>query len=322
MATIDFKPAIELIDRAKTVAICGHINPDGDSIGSTLALSIALEKVGKKVWPLVPKKENLEQFEFLPGFASVQSAKNFDEEVDLFILVDVSVSSRIGDANHAFHKAGKTLVIDHHEHCDLEANCKISDPSAAATGLLIWDLAKQLGVENDQGIALACLTAVVTDTGRFQYQNADSQAFNGAAEMVAAGACASDIALNIYQRKSRAALELSALAVQRSELSCGGRAVVSWITKDDYKQLGANKQDSEGLIDVIRQLDGIEIAVMLREQDDAVRASIRSKSERDVAAIANSFGGGGHKAAAGFTIEDNLDNAKKAVEEALAKEFE
>ena len=322
MAQINFRPAAQLIKDAQNIAICGHINPDGDSIGSTLALGFALKKLGKEVRTLVPKKENLEQYDFLPGYSGLQAAAKFEKEVDLFVLVDVAVSSRIGDANHAFNTAKKTLIIDHHQHCDLKADYIVSDPDACATGLLVWDFIKQLELDVCKETALCCLTAIVTDTGRFQYQNADAKTFYAAAEMVRAGADASEISLNIYQRKTRAALELSALAVQRAEFFCDGKAVISCVRAQDFSRLGANKQDAEGLIDVIRQFDGIEIAVILREQGDAVRASIRSKNDRDVASIASSFGGGGHKAAAGFTIENSLDAAKKIVVDALYKEFE
>lgn len=321
MAALNFEPAIDLLQKAQTIAVCGHINPDGDSIGSTLALAHALQKCGKKVDALVPKLGNLEQYDFLTGFASLKAAKDYEEKVDLFVLVDVAVSSRIGDAYHSFAQAQKTLIIDHHEHCDVQADCKISDSDAAATGILIWDLIKAFSIELDPEIAQCCLTAVVTDTGRFQYQNADARTFNAATEMVKAGANPSNIATNVYQRKTRAALELEALAIQHSEIVCNGQAVLSWVTQEDFKRLRARKQDAESLIDVIRQLKDIEIAVMLREQDNAVRGSIRTKSDRDVAAIAAQFGGGGHRAAAGFTIEDTLESAQEQVLKALQKEF-
>lgn len=336
MATLNFKPAIELLNSAKSIAVCGHINPDGDSIGSTLALILAARAAGKCAYALIPRSDNVEQFDFLPLCKDLQPAKNFKEDIDLLVMVDVAVESRMGDANHLFSNAPKTLIIDHHEHCDVCADCIISDPSAAATGILVWDIVNMMGTcvagHADEkpaaappalkDIATACLTALITDTGRFQYQNADARAFKAAAQMADAGAQASDIALQIYQRKTRAALELEALAVQRAQVICNGKVVVSWVTQNDFKRLAAQKKDAESLIDVIRQLDEVEIALMLREQKDEVRCSIRSKTQRDVAAIATSFGGGGHAAAAGFTISGSLEHAKEILLDALCKEFE
>ena len=161
----------------------------------------------------------------------------------------------------------------------------------------------------------------MTDTGRFQFQNADSRALMAAADMAAAGALPSEVARYVYQRRSWAALQLEALVVRRLELLFDGKLALSWACEADFEELGASKEDGDSLIDAIRQLDGVEIAVMLREQGPIVRGSIRSKTDRDVAAIAAQMNGGGHKAAAGFTIHGKLPEARAIVEGLVAESF-
>ncbi|MDY5661750.1 MAG: bifunctional oligoribonuclease/PAP phosphatase NrnA [Coriobacteriales bacterium] len=321
MAKLDYGPAIELLKGAHTVAICGHVNPDGDALGSVLALTCALRSAGYQVTPLLATRERPHLYDFLYAYEDLTPACEYGAVPDVFISVDVPSIQRTGDGVYVFNRACKTIAIDHHQGPADFANVNLVDDRAAAAGMLVWDFIEQAGIERTPDIATCCYTALVTDTGRFQFQNADPDALKAAASMAEAGASPSEISRQVYQRRSMAALKLNSLVIDRMNLICDGRAVISWVREKDFAELGATKDDGESLIDTIRQLDGIEVAVMLREQGPIVRGSIRSKTDRDVAAIAEKMNGGGHKAAAGFTIKGRLENAYDQVVDLLSESF-
>lgn len=321
MHTLDYTKGIELLDGAHSVAVCGHVNPDGDCLGSALALTLGLRSLGYDVTPLLATREHPKLYDFLAGYGDFVPACEYHAVPDVFIMVDVPSPQRAGDGEHVFKRAKRTLVIDHHQGDGAFADVAYVDSSAAAAGMLAWDFLDQAGVAMTPDIATCCYTALVTDTGRFQFQNADSRALAAAAAMAAAGAVPSEVARYVYQRRSWAALQLEGLVVRRMQLLFDGRAVISWVNESDFEQLGAVKEDGDSLIDAIRQLDGVEVAVMLREQGPIVRGSIRSKTDRDVASIAAKMGGGGHRAAAGFTVHGTLDEARELVEGLVAESF-
>ena len=304
-----------------TVAICGHVNPDGDALGSVLALTCALRSAGYRVTPLLATRERPHLYDFLYAYEDLTPACEYGAVPDVFISVDVPSIQRTGDGVYVFNRACKTIAIDHHQGPADFASVNLVDDGAAAAGMLVWDFIEQAGIERTPDIATCCYTALVTDTGRFQFQNADPDALKAAASMAEAGASPSEISRQVYQRRSMAALKLNSLVIDRMNLICDGRAVISWVREKDFAELGATKDDGESLIDTIRQLDGIEVAVMLREQGPIVRGSIRSKTDRDVAAIAEKMNGGGHKAAAGFTIKGRLENAYDQVVDLLSESF-
>lgn len=322
MTQLDYALGVDLLQGQHSVAVCGHVNPDGDSLGSTLALTLGLRSLGYDVTPLLATREKPKLYDFLEGYDDLVPACEYHARPDVFILVDVPNVQRSGDAEYVFRRAKKTMVIDHHQGDAAFADVGFVDSTAAAAGMLVWDFLAAAGVEPTPAIATCCYTALVTDTGRFQFQNADPRALRAAADFAQAGAVPSEVARFVYQRRSWAALQLEALVVERMQLLFDGKVVLSWVTEADFKELGASKEDGDSLIDAIRQLEGVDIAVMLREQGPIVRGSIRSKTDRDVAAIAAKMNGGGHKAAAGFTVHDSLDKAREIVEGHIAQALE
>lgn len=322
MTQLDYAAGIDLLQGQHSVAVCGHVNPDGDSLGSTLALTLGLRNLGYDVTPLLATREKPRLYDFLEGYDDLIPACEYHGQPDVFILVDVPNPQRAGDGEYVFRRAKSTMVLDHHQGDAAFADVGFVDSTAAAAGMLAWDFLKQAEAQLTPGIATCCYTALVTDTGRFQFQNADARALRAAADYAEAGALPSEVARNVYQRRSWAALKLEALVVERMELLFDGKVVLSWVTEQDFKDLGASKEDGDSLIDAIRQLGGIDIAVMLREQGPIVRGSIRSKTDRDVAVIAEKMNGGGHKAAAGFTIHDSLDKAREIVKKHIAEAME
>ena len=321
MARFDYQPGLDLLNGCKTAAVCGHVNPDGDCIGSVLALTACLRALGIETTPLLATRDCPPTYDFLEGYDELIPACEYAGSPDVFVSVDVPSLGRTGDGEHVASRAGKLLAFDHHQPLDTFADVTFADEHAAAAGMLVWEFVQACGIELTPGIAMCCYVALATDTGRFQYQNADSAAFEAAAQMVASGADAAEAARLVYQRRSMAAMQLDALVTSRMELVCDGRAVISWVSESDFERLGASKEDGESLIDTVRQLAGVEVAVMLREQRPIVRGSIRSKTDFDVAAVARHFDGGGHKAAAGFTFKGSLKKARAQVVAFLEEAF-
>lgn len=302
--------------------ICGHVSPDGDCLGSQLALAGILRKLGKKVTCVLAKAEKPDvRLSFLPGIEDMIYARDFMGHVGTFIAVDVPNRERIGDAAHLLDEAEYSITLDHHAYPEAMTTITFCNPAMAATTMLIWELSKCMRVDNTGDIALCAYTGLVTDTGRFQYQNADSRAFASASEMITAGVDASYVSREVFQNRSVASVMLEACAIKHMKLFCDGQAAISYITQRDFEKCHAVKADAEALVDVLRSIAGVRVACMLREQAGAIRGSFRAKDDTDVAAIANEFGGGGHKAAAGFSVEGPIEGAlvrvEKAIEQAL-----
>lgn len=294
--------------------ICGHVSPDGDCLGSQLALAAALRKAGKRVSCLLARQEPIDvAFSFLPGADELVPAADFEGPCETFVAVDVPTPARLGDAAAVQERAAFTITIDHHAVDEAMSDLSYTDPDAASTTMLIWRTIEAMNVGIDAAIATCTYTGLMTDTGSFQHQNADAEAFELGARMVAAGADPATIAQQVCQNRSVASLELQRLAIERMRLLDEGAIVLSWIRRADMEELGAVKSDAEPLIDVLRSLRGVRIACILREQEDEVRGSFRSKDGTDVAAIAREFDGGGHKAAAGFTLHCSLEEAVERV---------
>lgn len=296
-----------LFTDVKTVAICGHVNPDGDALGSCLALAYLLRQTGHTVTCLLAQDSPppqlyafLEDYEFVP-------ASGYTDSPDLFIAVDSPALSRLGCAETAFKRAAVTLVIDHHPDYEGYGDYYHGSASSSATGLLVWDLIRESKIEVSRYCAECCYVALMTDTGRFAFQNTHTEAFRAAAEMIEAGVSPSYISSQVYQNKSIPTVVLESRLIERMKFSENGQVAYSWITEHDFDELGLNRDDTEGLPDILRAIKGVEIAVLLRVEGDSVRVNLRAKNECDVGSIARRMGGGGHAAAAGFTLECGID---------------
>lgn len=298
-------------------AICGHVNPDGDCLGSMLALAGALRALGKHVDCLLVEDAPVEEgLHFLPGFETLLPAPYFEGDPTTFITVDVSLESRIGVCAAIRSRCARTISIDHHRVPEAYSQLNYVDADAPAACLIIWELIKLLPLRVTPDIALCAYTGLMTDTGRFQYQNTNADAYRAASEMVAAGVSPDVPAREVFQSRSMASLHLEGRLLERMELLFGDRFSFSYITRADFQEFGASKADAEPLIDTLRSIRGIEVACILKGQPDGtVRGSFRAKTDADVSAMARALGGGGHKAAAGFTFDGTLEEAIVAVKQ-------
>ncbi len=298
---------------AHHVAISGHINPDGDCLGSVLALASALRICGIRADMLLADDGLPELYAFMPGYRGFRPASAYDGHPDLFVALDTPTPKRLGCSFPVMQRTPVTITIDHHPDMQDYADHSYCDVTAGAVGMMVWDLIELMGVTPTPAIATACFTALITDTGRFQYQNTTVSAFEHAARMQAAGAVPSQISREVYQNRSISCVELEARAIANIHFGDQGRLVYSWVTEQDFVQTGATRDDAESLPDILRSLRGVEVALLMREEGGTIRASMRAKGARDVGAVARALGGGGHAAAAGFTFVGTVDEAIERV---------
>lgn len=299
-----FHHAAVALRRASSVVLCGHVHPDGDALGSVLALTLALRSLGVPVVPtLADDRPASSIYDWLPGFALFSRAADLEPPA-VFVALDTPVPARLGAAQGLAEAAGQVIVIDHHWDATEFGALNLIDRQAAATGQIVWRMLDQLGVTATSEIALCCYTALLTDTGRFQYQNTNAGVLRDAAAMLEAGVDPAEVARLVYQNRSKASLDLEARTMSRLTVANGGMVAYAWVTDEDFAATGALVEEAEYLPDAVRTLRGIEVALLLREHGDEVRVNLRAKTTFDVGAVARAFGGGGHTAAAGFTWKE------------------
>jgi phosphoesterase RecJ-like protein len=309
------KPPQALIDalrRAKSVALITHVNPDGDGLGAQAALAEALEGLGKKV-AIANQDRPGERYAFLnlEGRYAVASA------CDLALVLDTSVLSRIGTAAEALKLAKESAVIDHHAGSEPFGTFNWVVPTAASTGSLMAELLKELGVKLTPSIASAIYAALAHDTGCFRYSNTGADSFALAAELKEAGADSAAINVELFESRPAAAVKLWARALSTLEIGDNGLSAMAVVTQAMLDECGASKEDSDGIVEAARAIQGVEVSALLREDNGAVKLSTRSKKWLDVNALCAKFGGGGHHRASGATMKMGLDEAKAVLKAAI-----
>ena len=312
-----FKGVVALIEDANTIAICAHTSPDGDAIGSGLALAEVIRTAwpGKRVTNLLADQDPVPRiYRFLPGSDTFVHAVDYDVTPDLFICVDLSQMSRLADAEKICARAHHVAVLDHHPSGERFWDAGVVRPDAAATGVIISECCLHSSRVLTPTIAQNLLCAIITDTGRFQYQNADSEAFETASMLVEAGASPAEVALNVYQSDRLAYVHLAARVLARIQTFAEGRIAYSFATAEDIANAGVTLDELDGLIDLVRCIEGTKVALFLKEvAGGKVRGNLRSKCDLDVSGIAREMGGGGHRAAAGFTASGTVDEVRAIV---------
>jgi phosphoesterase RecJ-like protein len=295
---------------ARSVVVCAHVNPDGDAVGATIALTLALRSAGVSAVPTLADAHHAPAtYSFLDGFDLYRPAAGLDSP-DIFLALDTPTWARLGAAEKLARASAKVIVIDHHADDACFGALNLVDEGSASTGSIVWRLLPALGVSPTPAIANACYVALMTDTGRFSYSNATPRALRDAAEMIEAGADAHRLYTLVYESRTAPALALLGRVLSRVTLANDDRVVYSWITANDLAETGALPEETENLVDIVRQTGSVDAVVIFKEEDDGVKVSLRAKSgDLDVGAIARSFGGGGHVAAAGATLALPLEDA-------------
>lgn len=309
------REVVELIGKYGRFVILGHEKPDGDSIGSCLALTLALTRLGKKAI-FVSEDPRPAVYDFLPGrevsmLSSALAPEDFPAEVTIF--VDCTDPLRPGKAA-AFAGRDNWINIDHHISNQGFGLVNVVDPGACAAGELVMEIIKELGVPIDEEIGSCLYVAIATDTGGFRYSNTSSRSFRLAAELVESGVKVHEISELIFDAKSVPSLLLAGMAIGTLRLYHGGRVATIFVTQEMMRKAGASKEDTDGLIDYPRSIAGVELAMCFKEDDlGNVHVSFRSRRLVDVSRIAVGLGGGGHPRASGATLKMDLESALRKV---------
>lgn len=309
------KTAMKIIDtilNSKSVLICGHLRPDGDCIGSALAMRRICEKLGIFA-DAVCEGEKPTTFEYLKDYELFCSPRKND--YDLFIAVDCADEKRLGEYRRYLNSARKSINIDHHPNNGY-ADINVIEPDSSSTCALIFELFKDSDLI-DKEIAAMLYTGLSTDTGHFMHANTDYKVFKIASKLCEYGIDVGTINRCIYKNKSANKIALTALALNNMRYYVSGKIALMTITLDDLEKCGCDTTDTEGLIDYASSVSGVKISLCMCEQPgNLFRISLRSV-DADVSVVAARFGGGGHKLAAGCIINGNrYDVAEKIVKAA------
>jgi len=309
-----------LIKASDKIAILPHLAADGDALGSALALALAVHSLGKETL-IVLEEEPPSTFDFLPwsGLYEVYSgyiARNFKTA----IAVDCGDIERLGRRKEIFEKAGETVNIDHHNTNTSFASYNYVDAKSSATAEIIYRLLMMLNVEPDSKIALSLYVAITTDTGGFRYSNTTADTHMIAAKLIETGIDIADVGKRVFDTTSYEKVKLTGEAIRSIELHEGGKVAVITLVSSKFIETGAKDEDTEGIINIARNIKGVEVAAMLRELNTGeIKVNLRSNAYFDVSQIAFLNSGGGHKRAAGYTVKDTLENAKNKLLEDIRK---
>ncbi|MBA4370628.1 MAG: recombinase RecJ [Coriobacteriaceae bacterium] len=301
-----YQRAVQALHVAHSVVTCAHVRPDGDAIGATLGLTLALSEAGIDATPtLADEGPPPATYSFLPGIGMYRPVSEL-EPPDVFVSLDTPVPSRLGLAEPLMRSAKTVIVLDHHPDAIEFGSVHLLDSTAAATGQIAWRLLGHFGIRLTRDAAFDLYVALMTDTGRFSYDSASPEAFRDAAAMVEAGVDPAEAARLVYQERSAGALALEARAISRLTVTNGGHVAYAWIDGADFAETGALPEEAEQLPDAVRRIRGVQVAMLLSVRDGEVRGNLRSKTGFDVGAVARTLDGGGHRAAAGFTYAGDM----------------
>ncbi|MBK05996.1 MAG: DHH family phosphoesterase [Deltaproteobacteria bacterium] len=307
----------DVIQQHQRFLVTAHMAPDGDAIGSSIALLSILEALGKDVilFNDVPYPA---QFHFLTHADRVQTQLPDDAGIEVSILCDCGDVARSPLHLLTKEQRGLFLVVDHHATSALEGDLNFNDPDAPCVGILIYQLGKLLGVDIDLPAAKAIYCSLVSDTGGFRYQKTSPKAFRLAAELLEIGVDPWEISSGLYESNPLERQRLLARTLDTIEIDPTGQLAYLTITEEMYEQTGADQDMTDGFINFARGVKGIEAAVLFRQKgDDAWKLSMRSRGKIDVSQVSSQFGGGGHHNAAGAVIEGTLEEAKAIVTKAM-----
>lgn len=316
----DYQGKVRTVARALAshdgpIVVVGHVDPDGDALGSTLTLKRALETLGKDVvLPLEPP----EFLAFLAEAGELSQPLETLPENALLAVLDVAEASRIEGAPLA--GAGFVVNVDHHGTNERFGDVALVEPGKAATAQIVKDIVEALGVPWTPELATPCLTGILTDTGNFRYGNTDAGVLAAAGDLIAAGVAYAELTDRLQWRPP-SYFQMLGMVMRTVEFPCGGLAVTAEVTDAMRQELGDQAKESDDFVGTIRYAQGTYVAVLFKESDDAVKVSVRTREGVSAQAICVALGGGGHVAAAGAKVPGPLVEAKKAVLSAVASEL-
>lgn len=317
--SVDWSLLKSVVDANQTFVLTSHIRPDCDALGSELGLAYVLEALGKDV-KIVNGQETPPNLAFIDPDKRIQAIGVDIQPADLadrevHIVLDTSAWAQLGDMADVFRETkAQKIVIDHHlGEDDLGANF-LKDTSAEATGRLVAEAAKALGVSLTAKMAMPIYAALATDTGWYRFGSVSGDTYRLAGELVDAGASPPQIYGDLYEQETLGRCRLRGIILSRLQTEFDGRLVHTYVLKEDFATAGALAQDTEDAINLSLAISGTQFAVILVEQQTGgFKLSFRSRCELDCSEVARHFGGGGHKAAAGAFVNEPFETAQDRV---------
>jgi len=292
----------ELLRKGKSFLICSHLNPDGDAIGSSLALAAFLEEEGKEVF-LFNRDNVPPMYAFLTGASRVRQRLPEGQRFDATVLLDCATLERVGEELERFEGRGRMIIIDHHPPVDSPPGTVLIRTDAAATAELLYEVFRSYGAHISPRTATALYLGLMTDTGSFRFSNTTPKALSVAAALVEAGADHGLVTRRIYEEFPPERFRLLARVLDTLTFFHEGKVAAVTVTRRMLDSTGAGHELTEGFVDYPRSIRGVEVAVLFREVDEQqYRVSLRSRGRVDVGRIAQIFQGGGHPNAAGCTL--------------------
>lgn len=303
---------LEEIKKAEKIVILTHENPDGDAIGSSLAMDLAIKQLGKNPDVIIPEYSRL--FEFLPGSEDIKKESDI-QKYDLAISVDCTDLKRLKCGDKYFANAKSKIVIDHHGTNKMFGDFNFVNPVSPACCEILIGMFEYFGIEITKEIGSCIVTGIITDTGGFRYSGVTAETFEFTAELLRKGVNVSEIYKRVLDTKTRANFELNKLVSQRMEILEDGKVTFTYINLEDEKNVNAEEGDHEGLVEIGRDIEGVEVSVFIREKQDpkGYKISLRSNDYVNVSDVCLMFGGGGHPKAAGCFIQGDLEQAKTKI---------
>lgn len=302
---------ISAIKKSENIAILPHVYADGDALGSCLALGLALKKLNMDV-KIYLEEDIPYVYSFLPGKELAEVYFRQQDSYETVIALDTGDMERLGSRAEIFRKAHTTINIDHHKTNTEFAYYNYVQASSAAVGEIVYELIKTMGVDIDKDMSTCLYVAISTDTGGFKYSNTTSQTHQIAGNLIKNGLNIAEISRQIFDSTSYEKVKVIGEAINALELLENGKVSLITITDEILKRVKAKEEDCDGIVNIGRNIRGVEVAAVLRQRDSGeVKVNLRSNEYVDVSAIASMFGGGGHKRAAGCTVNNSLDKVRE-----------
>jgi len=316
-----FREATRFVSEGERYLVVSHVDPDGDAIGSTLAVGHLLRLLGKRA-VMVNASPVPAKYRGLPGAEEIARPQDlFDEPpFERVIAVDVADEDRMGDCRTLIAPDARLLNIDHHRTNDRFGTHHLINPEAAATAEVLYDWIESMGVKWSKPLAACVYTGLLTDTGGFRYSNTTPAVMKRAARLLECGVDAHRIAEQVLETLTIGQLNLLRRALSTLRLSEDGRIAWMWLTYQDFVDAGAGEGDLDGIVNYARNVDGAEVGILFRQlKGGAVKVSLRSRRRVDVSEVAGCFGGGGHARAAGCTVAGSRDEVERRVLERVVE---
>ena len=302
---------LEEIKKAESILILTHESPDGDAIGSSLAVNLALKQLGKN--PEVIIREFPRTFEFLPS-SNDRKIEAQKDRYDLIITLDCADQKRLVGKEY-IEKADKIINIDHHGSNTMYGDINFINPVAPACCEILIGMLEYFDIPINVEIGTAILAGIITDTGGFKYASVTAETFEFTAELLRKGVNVSEIYKNVLETRTKGNFELLRRSMDRLELLEDGKVAFTYITKKDEEEVNAEPGDHEGIVENGRSIEGVKVSIFLRQKDEenAFKISMRSNGNINVSDICFIFGGGGHPNAAGALIQGSIEEVKEKI---------